>query len=413
MLFTLEGYTVSEPIIEEAEEERRIRRLYRFLIEIPEKITDAIDQSIHKWGIIYNIICYVFCGLDGILILSWILVKMPLYYILDKYKYMEENKIDSEKNLSCWNKSWIMLYDSIIGRDYINSLLLMFIISLIGAIMKRGEIVYAFLLISIINLNTTLKGITASIKVKGPELGASFLLLIFLVYFYSNLGFFYLNDNFDAGIRARGGAADQMIRISFERNTKLYIIRIFYDITYFLICIIIMIDLVFGIILGTFSEMREEERVSDNDKINHCFLCHITREIIEKKKEDFQFHREKRHNMWIYVDYMIFLKFSEFHDLNAINFFARTNLDNKNICFLPSYQDNFETKEEEKDGKEKEEEEEEEEDEEEEESEEDSDSSRKKNTEIIPEEDFDSGLISGYKNNFNDSSVNDSVDKNI
>ena len=174
-----------------------------------------------------------------------------------------------------------------------------------------------------------------------------------------------------------------------------------------------MIDLVFGIILGTFSEMREEERVSDNDRINHCFLCHITREIIEKRKEDFQFHREKRHNMWIYVDYMIFLKFSEFHDLNAINFFARTNLDNKNICFLPSYQDNFETKEEEKDGKEKEEEEEEEEDEEEEESEEDSDSSRKKNTEIIPEEDFDSGLISGYKNNFNDSSVNDSVDKNI
>ena len=437
MLFTLEGYTDAEPIIEDAGDERRLRRLQRYLIEIPEKITNAIDSSISRWGTIYNFICYTFCGLDGILILSWILVKMPLYYVLDKYKYMEENKIDSEKNLSCWNKSWIMLYDSIIGRDYINSLLLMFIISLIGAIMKRGEIVYAFLLISIINLNTTLKGITASIKVKGPELGASFLLLIFIVYFYSNLGFFYLNDNFaadiendipdnyclclsfcfmtnfDAGIRARGGAADQMIRISFERNTKLYIIRIFYDITYFLICIIIMIDLVFGIILGTFSEMREEERVSDNDRINHCFLCHITREIIEKRKEDFQFHREKRHNMWIYVDYMIFLKFSEFHDLNAINFFARTNLDNKNICFLPSYQDNFETKEEEKDGKEKEEEEEEEEDEEEEESEEDSDSSRKKNTEIIPEEDFDSGLISGYKNNFNDSSVNDSVDKNI
>ena len=106
---------------------------------------------------------------------------MPLYYVLDKYKYMEENKIDSEKNLSYWNKFWIMFGDSIIGRDYINSLLIMFIISIIGTIMKRGEIVYAFLLISIINLNTTLKGITASIQVKGPELGASFLLLIFIV----------------------------------------------------------------------------------------------------------------------------------------------------------------------------------------------------------------------------------------
>ena len=31
----------------------------------------------------------------------------------------------------------------------------------------------------------------------------------------------------------------------------------------------------------------------DNDKINHCFICHITREIIEKRKENFQFHRRK------------------------------------------------------------------------------------------------------------------------
>ena len=435
MLFTLEGYTNTEPIIEE--DERRIRRLYRFLIEIPDKITEAIDYSISKWGLIYNIICYIFCALNGIFIIAWIFVKMPLYYILDKYKYMEENKIENEKDLSCWTKTLIMVLDSIIGRDYINSLLFMFIISLIGTIMNRGEIVYAFLLLSIITLNTTLKGITVSIKVKGPELGASFLLLIFIVYFYSNLGFFYLNDNFaadiendvpdnyclclsfcfmtnfDAGIRARGGAADQMIRISFERNTELYITRLFYDITYFLICIIIMIDLVFGIILGTFSEMREEERICDNDKINHCFLCHITREIIEKKNEGFQFHREKRHNLWIYVDYMIFLKFSSPHNLNASNFFARESLDNKNISFLPSYKDNFNDEDEKGEKEKEEEEEEEEEDIEEDEESEDSDSSRNINNGIIPEEDFDSGLIGYNKNNYNDSSVNESIDKGI
>ena len=433
MLFTLEGYTKIEPYIEE-EEERRLRRLYRYLIEIPDKVSKSIDLSIEKWGRIYDFICYIFCGLNGILIISWIFVKMPLYYVLDKYKYMDEKKVEGEKKLSYFNKTLIMFLDSIIGRDYINSLLMMFTISLVGAIMKRGEIIYAFLLVAILNLNTTLKGITASIKVKGPELGASFLLLIFLVYFYSNLGFFYLNSNFaadiendipdnyclclsfcfmtnfDAGIRARGGAADQMIRISFERNTFLYVMRLFYDITYFLICIIIMIDLVFGIILGTFSEMREEERISDNDKINHCFLCHIKREMIEKKKEDFHFHREKRHNLWTYVDYMIFLKFSEKRNLNAINLFSRVNLDNKNICFLPSYQDIFQ-EDEKKEEKEKEEEEEEE--EEEEDSEENSDSSSMENNDGYHREDIDSEILSGYKNFNNDSSANDndSVDR--
>ena len=147
--------------------------------------------------------------------------------------------------------------------------------------------------------------------------------------------------NFDAGIRARGGAADQMVRISFERNRNLYYTRIIYDVSYFLICIIIMIDLVFGIILGTFSDMREKERKHDSDKINNCFICHINRETVEKRKEDFQFHRDKKHYLWNYVNYMIFLKFSDTHELNASNSFARHNLDTKNICFFPSCLDDF------------------------------------------------------------------------
>lgn len=184
--------------------------------------------------------------------------------------------------------------------------------------------------------------------------------------------------NFDAGIRARGGAADQMIRISFERNTYLYLIRIIYDLSYFLICIIIMIDLVFGIILGTFSDMREKERKYDSDKINNCFICHITRETVEKRKEDFKFHRDKKHYLWNYVEYMIFLKFSDIHDLNAMNSFARHNLDLKNICFLPSHEDNYEEGEDNNEN----EEDKKEEDEENEDSESDSDS----NTSAIEEE---------------------------
>ena len=373
MLFTLEGYKKVEPIIESRDEEKR--RLYeifsfsktrRNLIEIPTYITDSIDESISKYGLYYDFINYGFVALNGLFIVSWVAVKMPLYFIFDKFQYMEENKIKKEEDLTLLNKIYISVINTMIGRDYINSLLYMFIISLIGAIMDRGEIIYAFFLLAILDLNQTLKGIAISIKAKGPELLASFLFLVFIVHFYTNIGFFFLNDNFaadiendipdnyclcmsfcfltnfDAGIRARGGAADQMVRISFERNTALYVYRLFYDITYFLICIIIMIDLIFGIILGTFSEKREEERKHDNDKINHCFICHITREIIEKKREDFQVHRNQKHYLWNYVEYMIFLKFSDVHELNAFNSFSKANLDKKNICFLPSCQDDFE-----------------------------------------------------------------------
>ena len=138
-----------------------------------------------------------------------------------------------------------------------------------------------------------------------------------------------------------------------------------------------MIDLVFGIILGTFSDMREKERKHASDKINNCFICHINRETVEKRKEDFKFHRDKKHYLWNYVDYLIFLKFSEAHELNAMNSFARRNLDMRNICFLPSVEDNFE------EGDEEEEEEKEEGNTSDEESESDSDSS---NVEIEEDE---------------------------
>ena len=46
--------------------------------------------------------------------------------------------------------------------------------------------------------------------------------------------------------------------------------------------------------------------------------------------------------MWNYVEYMIFLKFSDFHELSTYNSFAKVNLEKKNVCFLPSCQDDFE-----------------------------------------------------------------------
>ena len=369
MLFTLEGYTGIEPVIESNENLRRLSNIspsIRILVEIPSYITQAIEGSINKYGLIYDFIDYGFVFLNGIFILSWITVKLPLYYIFDKFKYKEEKRISKDEDLTFGTKMYIGIIHTILYRDYINSLIYMFIISLIGAIMKRGEIIYAFILLAIIDLNKTIKGIAISIKEKGSDLVAAFLLLVFIVYFYSNVGFFFFNDhfeadiednindnyclsltfcfltNFDAGIRARGGAADQMVRISFERHTASYIYRLFYDITYFLICIIIMIDLTFGIVLGTFSEKSEEERKHDNDKINHCFICHITREIIEKKRENFNIHREQKHNMWNYVEYMIYLKFSDFHELSTYNAFAKSNLEKKNVCFLPTCQDDFE-----------------------------------------------------------------------
>ena len=83
--------------------------------------------------------------------------------------------------------------------------------------MKRGEIIYAFILLAIIDLNKTLKGIALSIKEKGSDLIPSILLLAFIVYFYSNVGFFYFNDHYEADIE-NDIPVDAIASIKFDDN---------------------------------------------------------------------------------------------------------------------------------------------------------------------------------------------------
>ena len=354
ILCTLEGYKEIE--INDDNSNRRLR----ILSLIKEKYTLAIDKSLNKWDIFYDYSMIVFAFINLFFVLLWCFLNMPVYCKIDILKYCQENKKD-KKDITLLNKIYIFTFLTLFKRNYINTLIYMFLISIVGVWIRQGIAIFSLNLLAIININETLKGIVVAIYMERGDVGSTLLLLIILVYLYTNLGFFLIQKDFtaeievegyednycenlvfcfltniDAGIRARGGAADQMIRVSFERNNAHYIYRIFYDVTYFLICIIIMIDLVFGILLGTFSKLREEERMKENDRINYCFICHKSRAVVEKNKEDFEVHRNVTHYIWNYVEYMIFLNLSDYHDLNASNSFARECLNNNSYRFLPT-----------------------------------------------------------------------------
>ena len=326
------------------------------------KIQSLIDGSIYKWGNSYNIICYLYAVLNGIFIFVWIYFRMPLYYKIDRLKYMEENNIPNKNNLGLFQKIYIISVMTIYNRDYISTLIYEFIFSIIGTIMKRGEIIYAFLLLPIIDLNNILKNIIVSIKLQYNEVGLTFFFAAMIIYSFSNLAYFFFKHDFsqeieykednvcdslifcflnalDSGLRARGGIGDSAIRISYSQHKKHYILRLILDDSFFLLIVITAIDLVFGIILGAFSTLRNEEQKHLNDRKNHCFICHVNKNTLEKNRQNFNEHRSKIHNLWNYVDYMITLKFSDVHELNAINSYANNKIENNDISWLPTYKD--------------------------------------------------------------------------
>ena len=267
-----------------------------------------------------------------------------------------------KKNLNIKDKLYIIIVMSIYNRNSISSLIYLFIVSIISSIVKKIQIVFPFLLLSIVDLNTTLKNVIISIKLRHKEFILCFFLAFIFMYALSNIAYFYFNSDFeqeleynddnvckslifcvlnaiDSGLRARGGIGDSAKRISYIRSKTHYITRLILDEIFFFLIVIISIDLVFVIIIGEFAALREETQNNDNDRKYHCFICHINKNTVEKNRQNFTIHVNKHHNLWNYVSYMIFVKLSNIHDLNSINSYARDKIDHKDISWLPTYKD--------------------------------------------------------------------------
>ena len=353
-LFTIVGDNILSPTNDNSYDIIKNRR------NDEDGIQKKIDLSINKWHKLYSILNYIYLGLNGILIFIWIYFRLPLYFELDKIKFFEENT--NKKTLKFWDKLYIFVVMTIINRNYITSLIYSFCISLVCCVLKEGEIIFPFLLLAIVDLNVTLKNVILSIQLRHKEFTRAFFLAFIFMYAMSNIAFFFFNSDYeqeieyqddnvcftltfcvlnalDSGLRARGGIGDSGKRISFMRHKGHYIKRLILDDIFFLLVVIIAIDLVFGIIIGEFDALRGKEQKHEADRLYHCFICHVNKNTLEKNRQNFYVHVCKEHNMWNYVSYMIFVKLSNIHDLNSINSYTREKIDNKDISWLPSYKD--------------------------------------------------------------------------
>lgn len=81
-----------------------------------------------------------------------------------------------------------------------------------------------------------------------------------------------------------------------------------YDLTFFIMINIIILNIVFGVIIDTFGEMRDEALQRSETLENNCLICLNSKQSMENQKVDFEEHKERDHNIWIYVYYIKYLK---------------------------------------------------------------------------------------------------------
>lgn len=58
-----------------------------------------------------------------------------------------------------------------------------------------------------------------------------------------------------------------------EANAQGFYFRSIYDLTFFLLIVTILLNIIFGIIIDTFAQLREISKNRDYDQKNFCFIC--------------------------------------------------------------------------------------------------------------------------------------------
>jgi len=212
---------------------------------------------------------------------------------------------------------------------------------------------YSILLIDFITQEETLQNVIRSVTRNVRSIIFTFILAVILVYFFSIVGFMFLQDDFlievnpvysaqhceapghedeclavldqetvkerscdtlwmciittlNQGLRNGGGIGDVLRPPS--STEPFYTLRLIYDMLFFFVVIIIVLNLIFGVIIDTFADLRTEKNNKEEIIKNTCFICGLERKAFDNKNVTFEEHIRSEHNMWHYLYFIVLIK---------------------------------------------------------------------------------------------------------
>ncbi|CAD8102848.1 unnamed protein product [Paramecium sonneborni] len=139
------------------------------------------------------------------------------------------------------------------------------------------------------------------------------------------------------GLRNGGGIGDTLSDYAnpFDEPEK-YWKRYFFDLTFFIIFNILFLQMIFGIIVDKFGELRDERQELLKDIQGKCFICSLERNEIDSKTKGGWFqHIYLEHNVYHMLFYLIYIKKKPITDCNQLEKYIKDQMLNKSSEFIP------------------------------------------------------------------------------
>lgn len=92
-----------------------------------------------------------------------------------------------------------------------------------------------------------------------------------------------------------------------------------------------------GVVVSTFSALREETDKKIADEMNKCFICSIDKSEFEKRNVKFSKHIYEEHNYRDYLNYFLSVKFKNLRDLDSTESYVRRMISERNVYMFPIF----------------------------------------------------------------------------
>ncbi|XP_037091266.1 inositol 1,4,5-trisphosphate receptor type 2-like [Pollicipes pollicipes] len=135
------------------------------------------------------------------------------------------------------------------------------------------------------------------------------------------------------GLRNGGGIGD-VLRAPSSKD-PLFTARVIYDLLFFFVVIIIVLNLIFGVIIDTFADLRSDKQQKEEILKNSCFVCGLQRSDFDNKSVTFEEHVKNEHNMWHYLYFIVLIKVKVSTEFTGPESYVYNMVQEKNLDWFP------------------------------------------------------------------------------
>uniref|UniRef100_H3C9T0 Inositol 1,4,5-trisphosphate receptor n=1 Tax=Tetraodon nigroviridis TaxID=99883 RepID=H3C9T0_TETNG len=135
------------------------------------------------------------------------------------------------------------------------------------------------------------------------------------------------------GLRSGGGVGDVLRKPSKEE--PLFAARVIYDLLFFFMVIIIVLNLIFGVIIDTFADLRSEKQKKEEILKTTCFICGLERDKFDNKTVTFEEHIKVEHNMWHYLFFIVLVKVKDSTEYTGPESYVAEMIREQNLDWFP------------------------------------------------------------------------------